>query len=112
MSANNELVICEVVGVYGVFENGCVDNDFERPTSLEGALFVTKNLSEAHDYAERYCIENIVEYGIRTDVGKKPDYEIRLARGQEVIILRKDHPEQDSILVSYKTDKLETQKVW
>ena len=62
MSANNELII---VGKgkrkYEIYLNDCVDNEF---TPSEETLICTQeSLHKAIEWCNKYCGENIVEYG-------------------------------------------------
>ena len=67
MSANNELIIIEKgKRKYEIHLNDCVDNEF---TPSEETLLCTQaSLRKAIEWANKYCRENIVEYG----------YEVRL----------------------------------
>jgi len=71
MSANNELIIIEKgKRKYEIHLNDCVDNEF---TPSEETLLCTQaSLRKAIEWANKYCRENIVEYG----------YEVRLKWNQ------------------------------
>lgn len=65
MSTNNQLIIIKVNGKFEIHENICVDNEFER--SKESLLAVKKKLFDAIKFANKYCDENMVEYGYDID---------------------------------------------
>ena len=60
MSADNYLVVVREGKMYDVYEE-CASTD-ER---LEYPLVENVSLKEAVKWAEQYCRDNIVEYGIR-----------------------------------------------
>jgi len=64
MSANNQLVVCKIKGKYCVFENGCVDNEFETPKTDKYADYKANTLEEVIKWANEYCEDNMVEYGV------------------------------------------------
>jgi len=64
MSANNQMLIFKIKNEFCVFENCCVDNDFLKPRNNKRALFKDKSLEKAIKFANRYMLENIVEYGL------------------------------------------------
>lgn len=62
MSSNNELIILKERD-FEVHMNSCVDNKFI--SSRETLLKKFKILQEAIKYANKYCNEEMVEYGYR-----------------------------------------------
>ena len=66
MSVNNQLVICKnKKGEFCVHENFCVDNDFKP--SKSSLLKKCKTLQEAIKFGNKFCREEIVEYGTIID---------------------------------------------
>jgi len=63
MSSNNQLLICKIKDEWCVFENRCVDNKFRKPKSSKNAYYTTKQLLRAIRWVNKYCRENLVEYG-------------------------------------------------
>jgi len=61
MSANNQLIICRAGKIFGVYENLCVDNPWEK--NEEDLIKKLKTLDKAILFANEYCKENLVEYG-------------------------------------------------
>lgn len=61
MSANNQLIITRKKDKFQIHENFCMDNDFEPDKA--SLLKTEKTLEEAIKFANKYCQENIVEYG-------------------------------------------------
>lgn len=65
MSSNNQLIILKEKGKYEVWENGCVDNEFDKKTSTR--LSFQTSLRKAIEFANEYCSKEIVEYGYYID---------------------------------------------
>jgi len=61
MSTNNQLVIIKKKGMFEIHENSCVDNPFKPNKGTY--LNKRKTLKEAIKFANKYCREEIVEYG-------------------------------------------------
>jgi len=61
MSANNQLVILKENRKYEIWENHCVDNEFDKETSTR--LAFATSLRKAIIFAKKYCDEEMVEYG-------------------------------------------------
>ena len=66
MSTNNEIIIYKDSHKkpFAVYENFCVDNDFEPSGNPIKRL---KTLKDAIKYANEYCATEIVEYGYHID---------------------------------------------
>jgi len=62
MSTNNELIILKnKEGEFEIHENLCVDNDFEPDN--DSLLTKETCLEDAIRFSNKYCQEEIVEYG-------------------------------------------------
>jgi len=66
MSSNDQLVILKIGRKFEVHHNICVDNDFE--CSADTFLRAFAKLEKAIKWANKYCNENIVEYGVYVDI--------------------------------------------
>ncbi len=66
MSANNQLMILKQKNKYEIWEDHCVDNEFNTETATRLSFQTT--LKKAIIFANKYCSENIVEYGYHIDV--------------------------------------------
>ncbi len=64
MSSNNQLIILKEK-MYEIWENHCVDNEFNKKTSTR--LSFQTSLRKAIIFANKYCGENLVEYGYIVD---------------------------------------------
>ena len=63
MSSNNQLIILKnKKKQFEIHHNLCVDNKFAA--SKESLLKTEKKLENAIKFANKYCRENIVEYGV------------------------------------------------
>ncbi len=66
MSSNNQLIILKENKKYEVWENHCVDNEFDKKTSTR--LSFQTSLKKAIIFANKYCGEfPYVEYGYHVD---------------------------------------------
>jgi len=66
MSSNNQLIILkEKKFRYGIWMNHCVDNEFDKKTATRLAFATT--LEKAIKFANKYCREELVEYGYHID---------------------------------------------
>ena len=68
MSANNQLIIMKTkskVNPYEIWEHHCVDNDFRFGENTR--LAFATSLKKAIIFANKYCQEEIVEYGYHID---------------------------------------------
>jgi len=61
MSSNNQLVIIKQRKEFLIFHHHCVDNDFIA--SKETLLKKEKTLVKAIEYANKICLEDMIEYG-------------------------------------------------
>jgi len=71
MSANNQLIIFKLKSSYYVLENPCFDNEIPEPKTDEQieqakkqAIYKDRTLSRTIKWANNYCAQNIVEYGV------------------------------------------------
>jgi len=61
MSSNNQVLIIEKKDKFNIHENMCVDNDFKP--NKNNLINSFDDLREAVNWANNYCMENMVEYG-------------------------------------------------
>ena len=67
MSSNNQLIILKnKKKQFEIHHNLCVDNDFMP--SKESLLKIKDKLEDAIKFTNKYCRENIVEYGVYVSI--------------------------------------------
>lgn len=65
MSTNNQLIILKEGNYFCIHENPCMDNEFEQ--NEESLIKTEKTLEEAIKFANKYCKEEMIEYGYNID---------------------------------------------
>lgn len=65
LSSNNQLIILKEKGKYEVWENHCVDNEFNKKTATRVSF--NTSLRKAIIFVNKYMNENLVEYGYYID---------------------------------------------